>query len=317
MSHHSRPSTCRNCDHDLSASSEANYCPHCGQETVLHPPTLWEFVHEFITHYVALEGALWRSLRLLLLKPGQLTREYFNGRRRHYVLPLRLYLTTSFVFFLAVKLFGTGAAVPQQVVVKRAPAVQVAASGVPGSASAASAVTAASASSPAEASGAAEEAGELAAQQRCLDLPGSCGWFDTLIAKLVTRSTSDPARRAAWWPRLVGMAPYAVFLMLPVFAGLMKLIYWRRRMPYGEHFVFSLHLHSVWFLALLAADLLPAGLDDVAQLALPVYGVMSMHTVYGGRWLPTLLRAGLLSVVYGVLLVAAAAGLTLWVMLSG
>jgi len=293
LSHPAPASHCRNCQHDLRGSPDANYCPHCGQETVLHPPTLWEFVHEFITHYVALEGALWRSLRLLLLKPGQLTREYFNGRRRFFVLPLRLYLTASFVFFLALKLLGSGVPPPPAVVFDGAPGVHAAASGA--------------ASSPAPA--------ELAEQQRCLDQPGSCNWFETQVAKVVTRLANNPARQADWLPRLVGMAPYAMFLMLPVFAGLVGLFYWRRRMPYGEHFVFSLHLHSAWFIVLLAANLLPDSLAGLAQLALPVYGVLSMHRVYGGGWLATLLRALLLSGVYGLLLAAAAAGLTFWVLL--
>lgn len=29
----------------------------------MHPPTFGEFVHEFVGHYVALEGALWRTMR--------------------------------------------------------------------------------------------------------------------------------------------------------------------------------------------------------------------------------------------------------------
>src|SRR6202000_1217461 len=44
-------------------------------------------------------------------------------------------------------------------------------------------------------------------------------------------------------------APYAIFVLLPAFAGIMQLAYRQRRMTYGEHFVFSLHLHAFWFLA--------------------------------------------------------------------
>mgnify|MGYP003338492552 CR=1 FL=1 len=61
---------CPNCGFDLGSCPQARFCPECGQETHLHPPTLWEFIHEFITHYVALEGVLWRSLRALAV-PGR------------------------------------------------------------------------------------------------------------------------------------------------------------------------------------------------------------------------------------------------------
>ena len=48
---------CRNCQAFLG-NPPGKYCPGCGQETANHPPTFWEFAHEFITHYVALEGSL-------------------------------------------------------------------------------------------------------------------------------------------------------------------------------------------------------------------------------------------------------------------
>ena len=38
----------------------------------------------------------------MFFRPGELTREYLQGRKRRYVLPLRLYLSISLVFFLVV-----------------------------------------------------------------------------------------------------------------------------------------------------------------------------------------------------------------------
>src|SRR5262249_44298218 len=74
----------------------------------LRPPTLGEFAQQFGGAYFATEGALWRSLRLLLLKPGALTVEYLKGRRKHFVLPLRLYLTISLLVLLAIRIVGGG-----------------------------------------------------------------------------------------------------------------------------------------------------------------------------------------------------------------
>jgi hypothetical protein len=68
------------------------FCCACGQPTRIHPPTLWEFVHEWLQHYVALEGKLWKSLWALMARPGFLTLEYLAGRRQRYVQPLRLLL---------------------------------------------------------------------------------------------------------------------------------------------------------------------------------------------------------------------------------
>jgi len=313
-----RPAACRNCGTDLTALPAANFCPHCGQDTVLHPPTLWEFVHEFITHYVALEGALWRSLGALLLRPGKLTREYFHGRRKHYVLPLRLYLSASFVFFLVVKIASGGHDAPpaedvvQQVAVEAAPDVNA-------EAASAAAHSASAASSPEEKPRSARSLARRAAMATytaCYEKPGSCNWLDTTVGKFIIKSQKGDAEHIDWQPRIVAAAPYAIFLMLPLFAGLLQLTYWRRRMAYGEHFVFSLHLHSFWFIALLLVNLLPDSLVIGPLLAIPAYGCWAMRSVYGGGWWPTLGRATVLSFVYGVLLTVGATALAVWVILN-
>ena len=78
---------CRNC----GTPAPGNFCPYCGQSTALHVLSILEFGHEIVSHYVALEGKLWRTLALLALQPGRLTREFLAGRRQRYVIPLRLY----------------------------------------------------------------------------------------------------------------------------------------------------------------------------------------------------------------------------------
>lgn len=95
---------CANCETPLSG----HYCSNCGQEAVLHHASTREFLHEFVGHYVALEGKLWGSLVRLLFRPGMLTNEYIRGRRVRFVQPLRLYLSFSLLFFALLKFGGHG-----------------------------------------------------------------------------------------------------------------------------------------------------------------------------------------------------------------
>src|SRR6185295_17661098 len=62
------PAACLNCGESFGEGGERRprFCPACGQETTLRPPTLGEFAQQFGGAYLATEGALWRSLRLLL-----------------------------------------------------------------------------------------------------------------------------------------------------------------------------------------------------------------------------------------------------------
>lgn len=97
-------------------------------------------------------------------------------------------------------------------------------------------------------------------------------------------------------------APYAIFLLLPAFAGLLQLAYAGRGLTYGEHFVFSMHLHAFWFLAGIVLLLLPESLAGIGELGVVVYGVWAMRETYGGRWGGTVLRALLVTVPYAIVL---------------
>lgn len=87
--------TCQDCGAPISG----NYCSNCGQETQIRTPTVRQFAHEMMDQYVAVEGKLGRTLRTLIVQPGQLTVDYIQGRRQRYVRPLKLYVSISVVFF--------------------------------------------------------------------------------------------------------------------------------------------------------------------------------------------------------------------------
>src|SRR4029077_7772866 len=81
---------CVSCDASLSGP----YCSRCG-ERALEPDALT--LRHFLVHTVAhellhLDGALWRTLQLLFVRPGRLSLEYAAGRRRPYINPFRLLL---------------------------------------------------------------------------------------------------------------------------------------------------------------------------------------------------------------------------------
>ena len=86
------------------------FCPECGQETDVAPPRLREFLQQFGGAYLSTEGALWRTLKLLLFKSGELTARYLAGQRKHHMLPLRLYPTISLLTLLTLGLAGNAAA---------------------------------------------------------------------------------------------------------------------------------------------------------------------------------------------------------------
>jgi hypothetical protein len=96
---------CVSCGHPLAGE---NYCSRCGEE-VLDPSklTLRHFLaHTFLHELLNFDGKIWRTLRLLLFRPGFLALEYSAGRRRPYVNPLRVLIVVIVVYVLATP--GTG-----------------------------------------------------------------------------------------------------------------------------------------------------------------------------------------------------------------
>jgi hypothetical protein len=271
---------CPNCDHRLAPWDR--YCSQCGQHAQNHAPTLWEFVHEWIAHYVAAEGVLWKSLWALMLRPGFLTLEYLKGRRRRYVLPLRLVLTLGLVFFLLVKWVGG-----EEEVVQIGPKPPVAASTSP------------AASSPK----AAPPAAEPESYEPTVVVRHAPAWLRPRLERADAAFYRDPkAFNEKLAQSMLAMAPYAILVSIPAYAGLLKLLYWARRRTYGEHFVFAMHLHAFWYGCLLLV-LVPSGLLTFSVwLWSNVYPVLALRRVHGGPWWSVLLRAAILAGLHLLLL---------------
>lgn len=79
---------------------QGKYCHACGQENVVPKETFWHMVTHFsydITHF---DSKFFTSLKDLLFKPGFLSKEYMAGRRASYLHPVKMYVFTSAIFFL-------------------------------------------------------------------------------------------------------------------------------------------------------------------------------------------------------------------------
>lgn len=94
--------TCANCGNELSG----RFCQVCGQREEPRVPTLLSIASEATNAFLGLESKLWRTIALLLFRPGQLTVAYLSGKRQKYTSPLRLYLLFSIAAFAYFSFFG-------------------------------------------------------------------------------------------------------------------------------------------------------------------------------------------------------------------
>ncbi len=87
---------CLNCNAEITN----RYCSICGQENVEPVETAWHLITHFFNDITHFDGKFFTTIKLLLCKPGFLPNEYKIGRRASYLNPVRLYIFTSFIFFL-------------------------------------------------------------------------------------------------------------------------------------------------------------------------------------------------------------------------
>jgi hypothetical protein len=131
--------------------------------------------------------------------------------------------------------------------------------------------------------------------------------MERLLREKAARAVEDPGRFVG---DLIDRMPYMMFLLLPLFALLLKLLYLRRRRLYMEHLIFTLHMHALTFFAFAVGMLLEeSGIGWIQSagawiLISPlVYLILAMQTVYGQSLAKTTLKALALLGVYVIILV--------------
>lgn len=85
---------------DCGSVVTGKYCSECGQPAHVHR-SLLHLGHEILHGVMHFDGRIWRTLPLLFLNPGKLTREWCQGKRARYVSPLAIFLFTLFVIFFS------------------------------------------------------------------------------------------------------------------------------------------------------------------------------------------------------------------------
>lgn len=93
--------TCLNC----GAALVGEFCHRCGQNGHVHK-TLASIGHDLLHGVFHFEGKIWRTIPMLVARPGDLTRRYIAGERARFVSPLALYLFSVFLMFAVIHTFA-------------------------------------------------------------------------------------------------------------------------------------------------------------------------------------------------------------------
>ena len=294
---------CLNC----GDPTPGNFCRTCGQRKVEVHVSLGRMLMEALDDQFSINSALPRTLGALIVRPGHLTREYMSGRIVRYIPPFRLYLITSVVFFLVLSLLPD----------LRDPDVNLGAAGT---------VTVGHPDTvrvvrPTPPPNLRARRGPASTMVVPLPVPppppAAAGWLRGRVATgnpvldSIANARLDHFRRME--PReatrevirsFLGRVPQMMFVLLPIYAGLLMLMYVGSGRYYVEHFVFALHVHASAFLLYLAIIALVRWPGAVAALLcwLMLYVYLAMKKVYGQGWIVTGIKYVVLAFAYVFLL---------------
>jgi len=203
------PRLCRNCSVPLTG----RFCAACGQEDAADLP-FGRAIRDLAGDLLDLDSRLWLTLKLLVARPGFLGAEYLAGRRARYIAPMRLYLVSSVVFFAAV-------ATAQVELVQVSGTDQASVS-----------------------EGARADSAGLAEPSPRAGVSGG-GSLRSVLSAAVVAAGAEPDRLNQQFIRALA---WVMFVLIPVFALLLKGLFQSRELLYVHHLVFALHFHAFAFL---------------------------------------------------------------------
>ena len=307
-----RHKKCLNCGYSLKSSD--NYCHNCGQENTDNEIGIGLLLREFTSNFFSLDSRFGRTLKPFLFNPGKVTNAFNAGKRVFYANPIRWYLVISifhFFFFAKVADPDTSNTKGRGFVVR-------------------------------------DDENQLTQVQfdSLYNLPDSLHntedwpfpehYFDLidhlnkneelghqeimdslkldtlpminrLAARQIIKINHDSADSLNEY--IIRQIPIIVFFILPLYAFILKLFYWRKGL-YIKHLIHSLHIHSFlffvlgvgWVIRLIIGVSIENTSPTIATGISAIYVLISLKNVYKVKWGWTILRYFMIGILYSIVL---------------
>jgi hypothetical protein len=274
---------CLNCETPLAD----RYCPHCGQKDIPARQTFGDMMMNFISSFWSFESKFFYTGKLLLFRPGKMASEYGEGKRERFFHPARMYVFISFVYFLFISVLPDGDAGEKENKKKTETTNEVRKGWTYDGTRVGSYKTVAGYDSIQR---------SIPAEQR--DGP-VMRWLNRRFAALNEKyQGKNQDFAAAFSENFMTNVPRVFFVLLPIFALLLKLLYVRRDYYFSEHLIFSVYYYNFFFLAgslYMLVDLVPFlnNFTWVIGWWIVLYLLFGMKRMYHQSWRKTIFKYSL------------------------
>jgi Protein of unknown function (DUF3667) len=331
---------CKNCEEDYKEGFE--FCPHCGQKTNENL-TVGVLFYNTISNYFSFDARFFKSFIPLMLKPGILAKRFIEGKRLLYLHPAQLYLFISVVFFFLYSFKVRTASQKidkalQEIDVKSTDSTSILNNTAVFDSIAAKKLTESLKENQVFTGMKDEDVKKLdsiinsSANQDKVNKSLSFGFSQKKIDSLIALGVSDDivykemgmnddagfiSRKfysqvlkfykskdgGSILQSFYDTIPLALFILLPIFAFLLKLLFYRKG-PFPHHLVFSFYFFSFLFTVfaiILGANYiwsLPDSIDTLLVLSTFVYLFFAIKRFYGQGWFLSFFKTCVATFVY-------------------
>lgn len=291
----SLPFHCLNCGHPFAG--DERFCPACGQARRKPLPKVKDLILDFLGDFFTFDSKLFRSLWPLFVRPGQMTREYIEGKQVRFIPPLRMFLFLSVIMVIVlnytakwndwsspVQFGGDYDRETLDSLLQSGKAVSIR-----------------------------DTTNEVALQtyQEIKDLEEAGLSHREIADSLLPEGTLleriafqqalrvDSSGGEAFTGYLIGNTTFMLISLLMLLALLMGLVFYRHKLPFMAHLIYAFHFHSFLILLFMVGLVVSALVhEENIMLAIPailfVYHLKALKVVYQKKWLPaTLIGTGI------------------------
>ena len=332
---------CENC----GAQLQGHWCGQCGQAAVDYRRSFRHVAGDVLESFLNWDSKFFTTIALLIVKPWRLTNEFLAGKRVCYVNPLRLYLLASILFFFAVNYgarglnFDPGKLSPKdraeleadlkkedlppaareklEALLRESPSPSSSPpSGAPSPAT--------NVPSPPPAPGTnnqRQEYGKIGERPFVVfDEAKSTTPFERWIESRAKEKMGEHGTKMGLFiATLFSNLPYMMLCCIPLFALVLKVLYFRRHIFYIDHLIYALHIHTFAYTGVMLIVLTTIGLNRLIPgsiagwiiallwIAFVVQIFLSIRRVYRQGWFFTIFKFLFGGFVYLIVLIFALA----------
>lgn len=257
---------------NCSTKLTGDYCHSCGQKHIDIRKPFFQIISTIIDSLFSLDNRLIKTLPALFFKPGFLSKEFTTGKRVRYTAPFKLFMFSSILFFFLLGITETEQTIDIKTEVEKSVVENQQSNTLPN-----------------------DNAEEAYDDESA---------FNEAIDDII----QNPSEYRA---KVYKALSYMFFILMPLFALLLKVLTRKKKRVYIEHLVHSVHIHTFGFCIgsmLLIIELIFNKSYTIVNyglfIALIFYLVASIKQFYRASWVYSLWKSVLLLSIYSVFFIA-------------